>query len=406
MSAALYSPLEAAKDRLTIPELWARLGLPGEPRRHGRSPFREDRSPSFSIFAGGRRWRDFATGAGGDAADFLACALELSPGEGVRKLIEMAGISQNNDEPFPLDRSVRDPAKILNMKSPTAEAAWAGKAAAQSEKATKRARWPVLEACSEEEIAAIAERRGLSVEGVTLAAQRGLLWMADSREGRAWVITDSRRVNAQARRLDGLSWERISAKAWTLPGSEASWPVGLSEAAACPAIALVEGGPDLLAACHLIAQSAETDLIAPVAMLGAGQAIPHQAAPLFAGKRVRIFAHADPAGQQAARRWWAQIRNSAGYVDGYTATGGDLNDFVRDAAQDHAEALAFTRGLPPRRESPEDAESRRIARELVLLQRAGAIEGPDDPEAAIFAATMRLFGARFADRQSLTAIAA
>jgi len=42
--AGIYSPLDAAKDRLTIPELWAWLGLPGEPRRHGRSPFREERA--------------------------------------------------------------------------------------------------------------------------------------------------------------------------------------------------------------------------------------------------------------------------------------------------------------------------------------------------------------------------
>lgn len=75
-----------------------------------------------------------------------------------------------------------------------------------------------------------------------------------------------------------------------------------------------------------------------------------------------------------------------------------MNDFVRDPVEVHAEAMAFTSGLPPRRESPEDAESRRIAMELVRLQRAGAITGPDDPEAALFAAVMRLFGARFEDR--------
>lgn len=377
------SPLEMAKERLTIPLLWERLGLPGTPRRAGRSPFREDRTPSFSIYAGGRRWMDFATGAGGDAADFLACALDLSPREGVRRLIEMAGVGN-----WQYTAPISKPAP--SRKAMAAEEA--------TEKAVKRARWPVLEPCTEADIAAIAERRGLSVDGVALAAQRGLLWMMDSHEGRAWVVTDSRRVNAQARRLDGELWSHISAKAWTLPGSEAAWPVGLPEAAGCPAIALVEGGPDLLAACHLLALSGVADLVAPVVMLGANQAIPSEAVPLFAGKRVRVFAHPDAAGQRAGKRWLRQIQHAVRYVDGFTFSTGDLNDFVRAKGENHAAALAFTNRLPPRRESPEDAESRRVAGELARMQRAGAISGPDDPDLPLFAAVLRLFGARFGGR--------
>ena len=101
------------------------------------------------------------------------------------------------------------------------------------------------------EIEAIAEFRGLSIEGVSLAAEVGLLQCADSSEGRAWIVTDSRRRNAQARRIDGQTWKHIGdKKAWTLPGSEAAWLIGLSEAAPFPLIFLVEGGPDLLAAFH------------------------------------------------------------------------------------------------------------------------------------------------------------
>ena len=72
-------------------------------------------------------------------------------------------------------------------------------------------------------------------------------------EGRAWIITDCRRMNAQARRLDGEGWEHRwrSQKAWTLPGSIGALPIGLYEALDFPNIALVEGGPDLLAAFHL-----------------------------------------------------------------------------------------------------------------------------------------------------------
>ena len=55
----------------------------------------------------------------------------------------------------------------------------------------------------------IADLRGLSVEGVTLAAKERILFCLDSREGRAWVVSDSERINAQARRLDGRPWESL-----------------------------------------------------------------------------------------------------------------------------------------------------------------------------------------------------
>lgn len=41
MSVAYDSPLEVAKERLSIPDLWRLLNLPGKPGRSCRSPFRE-----------------------------------------------------------------------------------------------------------------------------------------------------------------------------------------------------------------------------------------------------------------------------------------------------------------------------------------------------------------------------
>lgn len=39
-----------------------------------RSPFREDRHPSFSIFDEGRRWKDHGTDESGDVFDFVCKA--------------------------------------------------------------------------------------------------------------------------------------------------------------------------------------------------------------------------------------------------------------------------------------------------------------------------------------------
>jgi len=77
-----YSPLKSALETLTVPDVWHRLGLEGRPGKLCRSPFREDRNPSFSVYKNGRLWKDHATDEGGDAADFCAKARNLSKKEG------------------------------------------------------------------------------------------------------------------------------------------------------------------------------------------------------------------------------------------------------------------------------------------------------------------------------------
>lgn len=310
--------IEEAKARLTIPNIWARLDLPGKPDKSCCSPFRADRRPSFSIYDNGGKWHDFATGEGGDAADFIAAALGVSLEEGCRCLIEMAsghGMSCYSSVQHPIRRTT-DAAAIA--------------------KAAKRAGWPTFEKPTDEEIQAIADLRGLSPEGVFLAARRGLLRCCDSREGRAWIVADSSRRNAQGRLLSGQPWA-AGMKARSLPGSEASWPVGLPEASTFSAIALCEGGADLLASLHLSWCTGVEEQVAPVAMMGASLTIPGNALPLFAGKKIRVFSDADNAGQEAGRRWGAQLQAAGVSVDGYRFDGlaradgkpvKDLNDFA------------------------------------------------------------------------------
>jgi DNA-binding PadR family transcriptional regulator len=72
-------------------------------------------------------------------------------------------------------------------------------------------------------------------------------------------------------------------------------------------------------------------------MTGSGCLIHEEALPMFRGKRVRIFADADEAGQAALRRWAEQLQSVQAEVDCYSFAGllktdgsaiKDLNDFL------------------------------------------------------------------------------
>ena len=316
--------IEEAKARLRIPDLWARHDLPGKPSKSCRCPWRDDQHASFSVSEDGLLWNDFAAQEGGDAIDFLARLCQLDSKAACKLFLELAGGA-------PLA-----PARFTASPKPSAP--------------TPRPKpsLPPMEPGTRAELEALARLRGIGLPGLVWASERGVLRFATLHGFRAWIVTDGEQVNAQARRLDGQPWAHIDAKAWTLPGSWAAWPLGIREAADFLAIALCEGGPDFLAA-HFFAlfeqasHHAKRDVqSAPVGIMGAAHGIPADALPLFAGKRVRLFPHADEAGQKAAARWAEQLTSVGASVDAFSFTGlrradgqpaKDLNDCLNlDAA--------------------------------------------------------------------------
>jgi hypothetical protein len=315
------STLADAKARLNIHALWNHFNFTGKPAASCRCPWREDHKPSFSVFDGGTRWKDFATDEAGDAVDFFQRASGLPQKDACRKFIELASghftPAPHTAQPRPADAKPKP--VFPDFKNGTAD-----------------------------EIQHLAGLRKIGREGIEWASERGLLWFSKLKDCPAWIVTDSARVNAQARRMDGQQWEHIGAKAWTLPGAWASWPIGITEARPFPAIALCEGGPDFLAAHYLALSEQATHptkrdvQCSPVAMLGASQRIHTDALPMFTGKRVRIFGHDDDAGRAAVERWAAQLATVNADVDAFSFAGlvqadgkpvKDLNDsLLMDAA--------------------------------------------------------------------------
>jgi len=225
------------------------------------------------------------------------------------------------------------------------------------ERKAKREGWPDFVRPTAEELRRLADLRCLSFEGLALAVRRGLLWSCDYREARCWAVADSSRRAAQVRRLDGEPFEG-GMKARTLPGSMATWPVGLPEAALCDVL-LCEGAPDLLAAHHFIwAEDREQDCAA-VCMLGASLSIHEDALPAFQGATLRIAAQDDEAGDEARQRWAKQLLPHARRVESLCFHGlrqvderpvKDLNDITRIHADDF-EQHRFLWALCPAKEA-------------------------------------------------------
>ena len=294
--------LEQAKSRITIHFLWEKFNVAGKPSKSCRCPWRDDRKPSFSVSEDGLLYNDFGTGQGGDAVDFLANVTGLSVASACRLLLDFAGSAPPST---PAPRATKGP--------------------------KPKPRFPAMDSGTEADIEALSKLRGIPLAGLQWAVERGVLRFMNHEQHpeRAWVVTDAEGVNAQARRLDGTGWDHLEGnpKAWTLPGSWASWPIGIREAESFQSFALCEGAPDLLAA-HYIAlreqvshPSKRDTKCAPVAMLGAGLRIHENALELFREKQVRIFAHDDEAGRRAATVWAQQLRSVGVTPDAYNFAG-------------------------------------------------------------------------------------
>jgi hypothetical protein len=145
--------------------------------------------------------------------------------------------------------------------------------------------------------------------------------------------------------MDGgmfTTYDGAEIKAKSLPGSRHAWPLGTELAQEKEYVAIVEGGPDLLAAHQLAYGEGVLDKVAIVGVLGASVNISPAALVAFCDKRIRIFAHNDRAGLESAKRLGLTL-NQLGKCDIYDLAGwtrrsdntkeiSDLNDILVDAS--------------------------------------------------------------------------
>jgi hypothetical protein len=336
------SEIEAAKERIRLPELWKILALPGEPpARDGvkfASPLRPDVHPSCSFYHGCRRMRDWSTGEDYDSVAFLSEAQGVKNGEAIRRFVEIA-----NGHPITVN-----PSPIIRPQPQT--------------KATQP-KLSGLRKAMAYEVGQIAASRNVSIRTVETAQDLGTLRVGEVCGFLSWVILDESGLCAEGRRLnrkpypaiDGANYSLGERKAHTLRGSQKNWPVGILPAGEhrqhVDTLALVEGGPDYLAALHFALAQKRTGIL-PVAMLGRCQGLRGfhpDSLQYFRGMRVRIYPHNDPdrGSYKSAAILAKQLQKLDCGVDCFVFEGlskangvavKDLNDCV-EIASEHAARL-------------------------------------------------------------------
>ncbi len=321
----LRDHVQLLKGACPMPDLMERIGLGDYAKRSCRSPFRDDRNPSFGVFQSGSNWffKDHATGESGDEICLLARHHQMDPRNDFRSLVSI--YSSHAGIPVPTVHQFSSKPKKVPVKMKESS----------------------LSVGSPEQLKRMAKCRPYQMEALKWASSRGVLRFMRFAGQECYAITDQSRKLVEYRRVDNKPFNAYGdlpeRKTHAMKGSNKAWPVGILESKPHPSIALVEGIPDFLMAHYLVlweqaSHCEKTDVrCAPVAMLGSSGAIDPEALPHFKGKKVRIFVHADEAGLKAAVRWEEQIKphaNEVSYIafDGLKQVNGesvsDLYDFL------------------------------------------------------------------------------
>ena len=294
--------LREAISRISIHELWQKYGLP---LPHGfqlgrkfttHSPFRKDEKISFSVWQSDNGWifKDHATKEKGDSFTFFKLVSGISDNkEAVRTFLDIAGFKkgQSNYKPIKFNAVKNDEKSQTGPKNKVRPVA------------------PKFIDSKPEHFNALAKLRGLSTEGLELAAKRGILKFAYHYDHLSWIITDPSGWSYQARRMDGKDWDfgKGDAKSLFITGSKAQWPVGTHYLKDFNKIILNEGGADLLTSYHYLHKSGLQEQILPISFLGAANTFSPKMLPYFSKKEVIIFGHNDPAGHESTKLWMEQL---------------------------------------------------------------------------------------------------
>ncbi len=285
--------VNALKRICPLPHLMQMVGLGQHAKSSCPSPFRQDQKASWGIFQYLGRWmyKDFGTGEVGDEIGLLARMNGLNAHDDFLKVLRIYQDIVNG-------RSFRT--KAGPLITPCAEKTMPSAVGFGSG--------------TEAQIQRLSELRGISIEGLQFAQQRGVLIFGVNWGLEVYGARDQTGRLIEIRRLDGLNfpaWGRLAErKSHALKGSQKDWPLGILEAKEFESLALVEGLPDFLAVHQYVVQEQAQERVGPVAMLSSACSIAPDALGYFKNKHVRIYPHSDEPGIKAAKKWDKQLKEA------------------------------------------------------------------------------------------------
>ena len=299
--------LQKSQGLLPLPQLIVKLGdaqlSPPEIARGAviRSPLREDRNPSFSIYNRGGKWRwsDKGNGDGGDEVDYIARRDGLSNPDARAKYLALAGVA-GRDGPaaakptakagggitFQAGKPQREPGAAMRP-NPVAPERKQGAIVVTASPFS----WETCQkAMGEAEVRSVAEWRGLTPEFVTWARDQG--WIGWHKGAVAFPVHDKagKVVSCHYRTDDG----------WRYPKDSKPSALVLGDPTKAGFLVLMESQWDALAALQAMDAHRNPTALAMLSFAisrGASNAAllaaPVKAA-VDAGKRVAAFEQNDP----------------------------------------------------------------------------------------------------------------
>jgi hypothetical protein len=299
----------AARAGLNITDALERLGKETSQKSSFKSPLRDDKNPSFSVFDENRAWKDHGTGEGGDVVELVKVVLG-GYSEAREWLKQQLGIQTPLPDRKPAIESLKEikwPAPLVEGTSTT----WWG----------------------------FAKNRGISPTSVGIMAEAGLLRFAKINGEKCFAITDATNKAAEIRKIDRSLFGKT--KAYPLSGVDKRWLLGsVWLRQACPKVGVfvVEGATDFLTAfdlyCRYRRGRVDGDSWVIVSLLGAScKMLDSECAELIRGRRVRIAPDTDDAGDAMLRHWKQLFHQLGCTVDSITQPRGtDLTDNAGEIA--------------------------------------------------------------------------
>ena len=304
-----------AKEQYTVLDAWRMLGLPGEPTLGTNiSPLREERRPSFSIYDGGRKFKD--QGGGGEQGDviaFVGAVTGWNYSEIRDFFMERSGIDHLNGPPVPRPRPFVKPS------------------APPSKPEQGRIKWPAdLVTGSDATWEAFAKLHGYCYPGVWVMIHAGVLRFCRIKGMKCYVVTDDTGRAAEIRRIGGKTFA-TGGKVYPLPGVDKSWLLGADLLARDADVLLTEGSTDFLAAADIYTRHRKAGgrrQWCPMALLGAHcTTVAPELLKRLRGRHVRLVPDADVGGDTMLQNMRKLFTGAGCPVDVVTLPRGrDLSD--------------------------------------------------------------------------------